>query len=118
MKMMIVDDNMDLASALRDLLETEGHDIRLAGNSLEGYATYRLFRPDLVITDLNMPGPNGIDLIHRIRAFDPQVRVIYMSGEMSRFQPLLDQEKREHSATFLRKPFSRRELFQLLPAHT
>jgi DNA-binding response OmpR family regulator len=118
MRLMIVDDNMDLASALRDLLEAEGHDIHLAGNSLEGYDTYRLFRPDLVITDLNMPGPTGIDLIHRIRAFDPQVRVIYMSGEMSRFQPLLEREKREHSATFLRKPFSRRQLFELLPAHT
>ena len=111
---MVVDDNLPLASLLKMILEEEGHEAQFAGNGLEGYANYLLFRPDVVITDLHMPKANGMELMKNIRKQDPRVKTIYMSGDMRPFSPLLDEEKSRYPVSLLAKPFSKEELLNLL----
>jgi len=96
------------------MLEDEGYEALCAGDGLDGYASYLRFRPEVVITDLHMPGANGIELMNNIRKQDPGVKTIYMSGDMPRFFPLLYEEKRKYPVRLLRKPFSREELLNLL----
>jgi DNA-binding NtrC family response regulator len=110
MKVLIVDDDQAIASIVQFILEDEGHEVRLALNGPEGYLTYLQFRPDLVITDILMPGENGLELINHIRAHDPLVKTIYMSGQLNQFYPLLREERTKYPINFLEKPFSRKEL--------
>ncbi len=114
MKVLVVDDNKDLAFILQLMLEDEGYEVMLADNGREGYLIYLLFRPDLVITDIQMPGKNGLQLMEIIREHNPKVRTIYMSGDLSEHLVSLEEEKKRYSVNFLEKPFSKVELMKLL----
>ena len=59
MKILIVDDEQMISGLLKLLLESEGHEATSALNGPDGYLAYLKLRPDLVITDIQMPGENG-----------------------------------------------------------
>ena len=111
---MIVDDNLLLVSLLQIMLEDEGYEIRCAGDGQEGYADYLLFQPDVVITDLYMPRANGLELMNRIRRQNPEVKTIYMSGDLRPYSALLEEEASMYPVSILRKPFSKEDLLNLL----
>jgi DNA-binding response OmpR family regulator len=113
-KILIVDDNFDLASIIHEMLETEGYEVELAGDGQKGYFAYLLFRPDIVITDIQMPVKNGLELIQNIRMHDPEAKIIYMSGDLSSYMELLKKEKERYHAGLIEKPFSKKELMQLV----
>jgi two-component system, OmpR family, response regulator len=110
MKILIVDDNQNVAWVIQVMLEHEGYEVRSALNGPEGYLTYFQFRPDLVITDIQMPGENGFELMNHIREQDPSVKTIYMSGNLEHFYPLIQEEKNKFPINFLSKPFIREDL--------
>lgn len=112
--MLVVDDNKALAFVIQQMLELQGYDVRTAENGEEGYWVYLLFRPDLVITDIQMPGRDGLELVRRIRVHDSGVRVIYMSGDLSRFRTLLEEEEKRYQVGLLQKPFSKVDLLRLV----
>jgi YesN/AraC family two-component response regulator len=115
MKVLIVDDDEGLGALIKAMIERDGcYTIRTAGDGQEGYLTYLLFQPDIIITDIEMPRKTGLQMVTAIRAYDPKVRIIYMSGDLDRFWSLLEKEKNQYQARFLRKPFSRSELTTLL----
>jgi DNA-binding NtrC family response regulator len=113
-KVLIIDDNEDLASVIAALLEFDGYEVRLARDSNNGYQAYIFFQPHLVITDIQMPGKNGLELIGEIRAHDPKVKTIYMSADLGRFHALLEDEIERYQVVLLKKPFSTTELRGLL----
>lgn len=114
MRILIVDDNSELASLLQWMLEDEGHEVRQAKNGAEGYFAYLLFEPDIVLTDIQMPEKNGFELMELIRCHNPTVRVIYMSGNLAQFQSDLGEEMKKYHVKALEKPFSRDELIRVL----
>ena len=111
---MVVDDDLLLASLLQMVLEDEGYEARSAGDGIEGYTRYLLFRPEVVITDLHMPGADGVEMMRNIRKQDPWVKVIYMSGDLLSFFSVLNEEKRRYPVLILPKPFSREDLLNRL----
>jgi CheY-like chemotaxis protein len=113
-KILIVDDNDNFASIIQMMLEDEGHQVRSAKDGREGYLSYLLFKPDVVLTDIQMPEKNGLELMNHIRFHNPMVRTIYMSGDLGRFRCQLEEERRKYPVTLLEKPFSRAELMRLL----
>ncbi|MBI2360713.1 MAG: response regulator [Deltaproteobacteria bacterium] len=116
LKVLFVDDNETLAFIVQMVLEAAGHEVRTAGDGREGYFAYLRFKPDLVISDLEMPHENGPQMVRNIRRHDPYVSTVYVSGDAGRFDKVLEEEKRQYGASFLRKPFSRAELMQLVGA--
>jgi len=114
MKILIVDDNQDLAFLIKMMLEDEGYEVKSAKDGQDGYSTYLLFHPDLVLTDIQMPEKNGLELMEYIRSHNPAVRTIYMSGDLSRYWIPLEEEKKKYRVGVLEKPFSREELIGLL----
>jgi CheY-like chemotaxis protein len=64
------------------VLEQNGHSVLTACNGLEGLMVYSSYRArlDLVLTDIDMPQMNGMQLAERIRAQDPCRKIIFMSG--------------------------------------
>ncbi|HYP29977.1 MAG TPA: response regulator [Blastocatellia bacterium] len=66
-KILIVEDNFDSREMLTTLLSHEGYTVISAVDGKEGLATLKSDPPDLIITDIEMPNLDGIDLIKRLR---------------------------------------------------
>jgi CheY-like chemotaxis protein len=113
-KILIVDDDAAVKVVLQELLEDQGYEVQTAGDGTDGYTNYLRFKPEVVITDIQMPRCDGIELMRHIRAHDPRVMAIYISADLGRFGSLLEDEKRKYNANLLAKPFSRMELMPLL----
>ncbi len=114
MRILIVDDSQELASIIQTILENEGFEVRSAKDSQDGYWAFVEFEPDLVITDIQMPGGNGLELMKHIRTLNPMVRTIYMSADLSNFWSPLEEEKKRYPVSLLEKPFSKSELIGLV----
>ena len=114
MKILIIDDNAEIVSVIQKFLEIEGYRATTARNANDGYSAYLDFKPDLVITDIQMPGRNGFELMEKIRMHHPKIKTIYMSAATYQFQPLLKEEKKRYHADFLTKPFAGKELLSLV----
>jgi len=115
-KILVVDDDVNLAFLLQQRLESEGFEVENANSVTAGYSTYRSFKPDLVLTDISMGDESGFDLMHRIRNDAPGIKTIYMTGDLSRHLSALEQERNQHHAMFLSKPFSERNLLDSISA--
>ena len=99
---LVVEDNEALRKLVVMLLEQKGHHVLSASNGLEGlmvYTSYRM-RVDLVLTDIDMPQMDGIQLAARIRAQDPARKIVFMSGRAAENPGELG------NSPMLSKPFS------------
>ena len=105
-KILVVDDNPLLVATIQALLEDDGLEVMSAKDGIDGYSAYLLFKPDIVITDIQMPRKNGLEMMGHIRTHEPMIRTIYMSGDIDPYRPFLKEEKRRYPVIFLEKPFS------------
>jgi len=77
---LLIDDNCDGLLVRRSLLEEAGCTVQVARNGEEGLRLFQAAKFDLIVTDFRMPGIDGIEVIKRIRATQPDARVILLSG--------------------------------------
>ena len=105
-KILVVDDNHLLAATIQELLEDDGLKVMSAKDGVDGYSAYLRFKPDIIITDIQMPRKNGLEMMGHIRTHEPMIRTIYMSGDFDPYRPFLKEEKRRYPVIFLEKPFS------------
>ena len=121
-KILIVDDNIYLSHLLQIMLGEEGYEVDTARYAQEGYSAFLLKRPDVILTDIHMPGGSGLEMMKQIRRHDPEVRAVYMSGDWERLQSAMEEEKTKPFVKSLRKPFFQKELmrvlFEILPMGT
>ena len=106
MKVLVVDDNPLLAAMIQETLEDDGLEVRSASDGVEGYSAYLAFKPDVVITDIQMPRENGLEMMGHIRIHNPMIRTIYMSADIDLYRPYLKEEKMKYRVSFFEKPFS------------
>lgn len=116
-KVLVVDNDNDVAFVIQQILETRGYEVRRAHGYEEGYARFISFRPDLVITDIRIGKEDGLKLMDYIRNFAPNIETIYMTGGLNRCYSLLEKEMKMHRASCLEKPFSGTDLLRLVYAH-
>ncbi len=84
---LVVDDDEVVRQLVVMLLKRDGHNVLQASNGLEAlmlYSSYRA-RLDLILTDIDMPQMNGMELASRIRALDASARILLMSGRAPDF---------------------------------
>jgi two-component system nitrogen regulation response regulator NtrX len=79
-RILIVDDEQGVREALRQVLEYEGHEVRVAGSGGEAITLYPGFRPHLVFLDVKMAGLDGLETLSRLRALDERAQVVMISG--------------------------------------
>jgi two-component system, NtrC family, response regulator AtoC len=77
---LIVDDERTLARAVKAFLAEAGYEAEVAGDGEQALELLPRLRPDVVFADVRLPGMSGIDLLRRIREFDPAIPVIIMTA--------------------------------------
>lgn len=122
-RLLVVDDAMIMRKLIRDVAIEAGWEIAgEAANGAEAVALYESLRPDLVTMDLVMPVMGGNEALRRIRAADPDARVVVVTA-LDQKQTLTE-SIRDGALDFIVKPFDRGRLAGLLrkvrdslPAH-
>jgi two-component system response regulator NreC len=79
---LIADDHGVLRAGLRSLLNAES-DLEVVGEAADGHETLRLageLRPDVVLLDISMPGPDGIEVTQQLRKMLPEARVLILTA--------------------------------------
>ena len=90
-RILVVDDDNAVRLLLRSMLERRGHSVVEAENGAEGLQYYRAAPADLVITDIQMPVMDGLQMIKALRDDFPTAKIIAISGEkggLAAAQPL------------------------------
>ena len=80
LRILVVDDDPAMVGAITALVGTEGHQVITAYDGLTAVKRFREERPDLVLLDLAMPGPDGFTVAGQIRAAG-QAPILVVSGE-------------------------------------
>lgn len=79
-KVLVVDDEVEFASALAERLNLRDYDTLTASNALEALASIHKDRPDVVLLDLRIPGMDGIEILRTIKQYDQTIEVIMLTG--------------------------------------
>ena len=89
---LLVEDNMDMQEYMKLLLEDECKQLFFAGNGAEGLMQYKHNKPDLIITDLNMPMMNGIEMSKEIKMKDYSQPIILLTahGDIEELQEAIN----------------------------
>ena len=77
---LIVDDERTLARAVKAFLLESGYEAEVASDAEQALGLLETLRPDVIFSDVRLPGMNGIELLRRIREFDPAIPVIIMTA--------------------------------------
>jgi Nif-specific regulatory protein len=80
-RILVVEDNADSRVALVDLLESYNYDCAVASDGFKALAKLAEFNPDLILSDLRMPGLDGIGLLKKARELDPDSTIVLMTGD-------------------------------------
>lgn len=78
--LLIVDDERELVSMLRELLQGQADQISFAHNGFEAYQMIKMNQYDAILSDINMPKMNGLELLAQIRRDEIMVPFIVLSG--------------------------------------
>ena len=79
-RIVVIDDEVNAAAALETLLKEDGYDVARAHEARTGLQLVERHDPDLVLTDLRMPGMDGIELLAKIKELRPETMVIVMTA--------------------------------------
>ena len=107
-RVLVVDDEPSMREFLEIMLVQEGYEVSAASTGEEGVKMYRLTEPDLVLTDVKMPGMSGLDLIREIHSIDSSVPIIAITAYASADDAL--RAVREGAYDYLSKPFQVEDL--------
>jgi two-component system, OmpR family, response regulator ChvI len=105
----VVDDDKQIVTLIKDILESEGYDVVSYRDSYTALHEIRSRAPDLVILDVIMPKMNGIELLRCLRQ-KSDVPVIFLTGLLEEGEELLGLQA--GADDYIHKPFSQRALIE------
>jgi len=113
-RVLVVDDSVDLAMSIKMLLKIMGHDVEIAHDGPSALTAFQTHQPDVILLDIGMPGMNGYEIAHQLRREQgtrhPLVVAVSGYGQ--------DEDKRKALEagfdTFLTKPVHPQALAELL----
>ena len=107
-KILVVDDQLGVRRLLFETFREDQHEVEMAANGEEAIRLLTIFKPDLILMDMKMPGMSGLETLAQIRSMNQQVDVIMMTayGDAQN----LEQAKDLGIRYYIGKPF---DLFEL-----
>ena len=112
MHILLIDDEPIIHQSLGTFLKRAGHQIRTATNGHEGLLLAEEETPDLIISDIKMPGLNGLDLLDRLKIRVPTTPVVLITGHGDVDTAVAALHKGAYS--YLRKPVKLGELVEVV----
>src|SRR3989442_5193734 len=103
MRIMVVDDDMNMRDLMNTLLESEGYEVIPAESAAAAQAAFEGPQPDAVLLDLQLPDGHGLDLLPSIKKQWPETEVVVLTGNAT-FDAAIEATKRG-AYYFLNKPF-------------
>lgn len=82
-RVLLVEDELTLASIVKDALETQGFAVTLATDGAEGLRRYFESRPEILVADVMMPKMSGFELVKAVRQSDPDTPVLFLTAKTS-----------------------------------
>lgn len=111
-RVLIVDDDVDHAESLADVLEMRGHPVELAHSGEDAIDCFRSGVFDLVLLDVKLPGMNGVETFLELKKIRPAARVMMMTGFS--LEQLIAQAIENGALGVLYKPFAATDLLSTL----
>lgn len=114
-RILVVDDNPDMAETLADILELKGYTVHAAASGAEALEILQDQPVDILLTDVKMPGMNGLELYRETRKLYPRLITIFMTAYSA--DELIQQGMAEGVKTILDKPLDMNFLVRLLSVY-
>ncbi len=112
MRVLLAEDEVTIAVTLKDELEAAGHNVLSAGDTASALALLDSGRPDVVITDMRMPGEGGLAVLRRSVELDPTRPVVVITGFASIDQAV--EAMRLGARNYVQKPFRNEALVSMV----
>jgi DNA-binding response OmpR family regulator len=112
---LIVDDEVDIASSIQYVLKQEGYATLLAHDGLEAMQIIENQHPDLIILDVMMPGIDGYEVCRRVRSNDKRTPIVMLTARTSEVDTVVGLELGAND--YVAKPVRLRELVARVKAH-
>ena len=117
-KVLVVDDQRVIADTLVAILNASACSAQAAYSGEDALEVIAVNVPDLLITDVCMPGMNGVELAVKVRQSYPQCRVLLFSGHSSAAHIIEEAHEKGYDFTLLHKPIHPRDLLECLKTLT
>src|SRR5271155_2945903 len=114
-KLLIVDDEQDIAASIQYVLTQEGFLTLLAHDGLKAIQLVETEKPDLIILDLMMPGLDGYEVCRRLRSNDRKTPILMLTARTSEIDTVVGLELGAND--YIAKPVRLRELVARVKAH-
>jgi CheY-like chemotaxis protein len=111
-RVVLADDEPEFRALMAEYLARHGFEVTQASNGLETLLQVKRSRPSAIVLDLNMPRLGGLEALKRIRAFDPGIRVVVVTGEAD--EQIHRQALAQGACGVLRKPVALPDLLAAL----
>jgi len=108
MKILVIDDEKPTLSMFKLFLTAYGYEVCTAEKGEQGLAVFKEIQPEIVFTDIRMPGMDGLEVLRQIRALNQRSQVIIITGhgDMEKAMAALDLD----ASDFINKPVERKAL--------
>ncbi len=107
-KILVIDDEKATLSMFRLFLDAYGYTVYTAENGTEGLAIFQKEKPEIVLTDIKMPGVDGLVVLQQIKEIDPNAAVIVITGHGD--TALAEQAVALDAVDFINKPIKKEAL--------
>ena len=103
-KILVIDDEESIRNMMKMVLEADGYVVLTAADGAYGLEVYKKHAPEIVLLDVRMPDMDGVEVLERIRAIEPDSEVIIVTGHGD--MELAVKCLRRDASNFLTKPVS------------
>ena len=102
-RILIIDDEVEVCTLLKDFLKLEGYEVDFATRAREGIEKFKKYRPAIVLLDVRMPEMDGIEAMKEIRKIDKECGIILATAIVD--QKVVDEAIRMGATDYIVKPF-------------
>jgi DNA-binding NtrC family response regulator len=108
-KLLLIDDEEGIRKVLGITLQDRGYEVLTAGDGEKGLELFSQQAPQIVLTDIKMPGMDGMEVLRRIKGLNPDTEVIMITGHGE--MELAIKSLQLEASDFITKPFQDEALF-------